>query len=511
MRDHGRFTLERMDAGKVLDGGVSFITQVGVAGWMSSSKAWESRTSSQGSVMVVKQSAEALKAARETVAEAGQAAAKGVAEAAGAVREKMGEAGSAAGTKVAKGGRIAGDGLATAGRAAARAGECVVKTSASVTKKAGKATTTAGKAVVGATATVGSGVRKGATRTAVSAANLANAVLATDIAVHMDRWMRATFASGSATQYDQALDHIYNTLKQHGADHRIFDGSHDFVGAWKAVAERFPDAPWLENAQGYVSALWKDMVTPRGLPVVSWDKEAFDSVASFLKETLGINRSWTKDMATFTGTELLGAAMGAIAVILMWNKQDTRRFTEIVASLGFSALVGANPIMVIVTLIGLARCFHQARHGAGLGRLVSGGGRGVAGAAALIGATQLIPAPAWLAIMLGLVSYFLVTKLYDKAEPKADELARLVREWFGSVEWKDSCSGFARDTYLKGKTVVLKGKTVAVNMSNSELAEDVRRSVAAWSQASAAAIGGTWSEGSRRAIRFASERLVRTA
>ena len=38
------------------------------------------------------------------------------------------------------------------------------------------------------------------------------------------------FASGPATRYDKALDQVYNALGKHGADHRLFDGSHDLVG-----------------------------------------------------------------------------------------------------------------------------------------------------------------------------------------------------------------------------------------------------------------------------------------
>ena len=106
--------------------------------------------------------------------------------------------------------------------------------------------------------------------------------------------------------------------------------------------------------------------TPRGIPVVTWDKEAFDAVARFLNETLGISRDWVKDMATFTATEFVGAVLAALALALSWNKAELRRFSEVVASLGLSALVGASPILVLVTIIGLAKCFHEARHGRGI-------------------------------------------------------------------------------------------------------------------------------------------------
>ena len=325
------------------------------------------------------------------------------------------------------------------------------------------------------------------------AANFGNALLATDVAVTLDRWTRSAFASGGASPYDKALDLTYNTLKQHGGDHRIFDGSHDLVGAWKTIAEAMPEEAWLQRAEGYVSAIWKDLATPNGLPVVTWDKQAFDSVAGFLNETLGLSRTWTKDMVTFTATEFTGAVLGALALVLSWNNAEIRRFAEIVASLGLSALVGANPLMVMVTIVGLAKCFHEARHGAGFKRVLSGGGRGMVGATALLGASRLMPAPAWVTLMLGVVSYHLAAKLYDKAEPKADEVARIVRDWFGSQEWTNSCSDLASNTYLRGKAV-------AGNVAESELARDMARTVSAWSRASAGAIESGWSAGYRSTI-----------
>ena len=328
------------------------------------------------------------------------------------------------------------------------------------------------------------------------AASLGNALLATDVAVRLDQWTRTVFASGPATRYDKALDQFYITTGQYGADHRLFDGSHDLVGGWKTIAEAFPDEGWLQRAEGYVSAIWKDMATPRGIPVVTWDKQAFDAVAGFLNETLGISRNWVKDMATFTATEFVGAILAALALVLSWNKAELRRFSEIVASLGLSALVGANPILVMVTIVGLAKCFHEARHGAGFKRVLSGGGRGMVGTTALLGASRLMPAPAWVTLMMGVVSYLMATRLYDKAEPRAEEAARIVRDWFGSQEWTNNCSDLARNTYLRGKAVV-------GGVGESVLAQDVANTVSAWSRASAGAIERGWSRGYRRTIRAA--------
>ena len=118
------------------------------------------------------------------------------------------------------------------------------------------------------------------------------------------------------------------------------------------------------------------------------------------------------------------------------------------------------------------------------------------GTTALLGASRLMPAPAWVTLMLGVVSYLVAIKLYDKAEPKAEEAARIVRHWFGSQEWTSSCSDLARNTYLRGKAVV-------GSVGESVLAQDVANTVSAWSRASAGVIDKGWSGGSRSTIRAA--------
>ena len=385
-------------------------------------------------------------------------------------------------------------GVAGIGKAAGAVGDRMVSSARSVGGRVSEGSARAGRLASNSLGRVP--VRRLAEPLTSRAAVLGNAVLATNVATRLDQWTRTVFASGAATRYDKALDHFYNTTGKYGGDHRLFDGSHDLVGAWKTIAGAFPDEGWLQRAEGYVSAIWKDMATPRGIPVVTWDKEAFDAVAGFLNETLGISRDWVKDMATFTATEFVGAVLAALALALSWNKAELRRFSEVVASLGLSALVGASPILVLVTIVGLAKCFHEARHGAGFKRVLSGGGRGMVGTTALLGASRLMPAPAWVTLMLGVVSYLVATRLYDKAEPRAEEVARIVRDWFGSQEWTSSCSDLARNTYLRGKAAV-------GTVGESELAQDVANTVSAWSRASAGAIEKAWSAGYRSTIRAA--------
>lgn len=117
-----------------------------------------------------------------------------------------------------------------------------------------------------------------------------NAVLATDFVVQIDRHMRDVFSSGKATVYDKAMDAVYNNTRIGGGDHRLFDGGHDLLGAWNAVASAAHEKgdTFTEQVGHYFGALWKDMATPKGLPIVTWDKETFKQVSTALSDQFGI-------------------------------------------------------------------------------------------------------------------------------------------------------------------------------------------------------------------------------
>ena len=307
-------------------------------------------------------------------------------------------------------------------------------------------------------------------------ATVANAILATNLSLNLDRWMRATFL-GPATDFDKVMDLAYNTLRQYGGDHRLFDGSHDLLGAWKTIAEHFPEEAWLKKAEGYVRALWKDAATPSGIPVATWNKEAFDKTAGFLEQTLGISRSWTKDMVSFTGTELMGATIGAVAIAFAWKNADIRKFSEIVASLGLSAVIGANPIMTIITIIALARCFQEARMDQKKVKpIIMSGSKGLATTGVFMLTMSVVSGPVWMSIMLAIVSYFLVQYLFEKADLEAVELGQVLDNWFHGIT--ETLSN------VKDKTI---------GLPESKLAQAVRQKITSWASATASTIEGSWS------------------
>ena len=116
-----------------------------------------------------------------------------------------------------------------------------------------------------------------------------------------------TVTESPGTLYDKAMDAEY--LRSHigGGDHRLFDGGHDLMGAWKSVHEASEADSLTQEVVGYVAGIWKDVTTIKGLPVVTVDKGGFDSWADRFSAIPGVNREWLVDLLSFDAFEVLSA------------------------------------------------------------------------------------------------------------------------------------------------------------------------------------------------------------
>jgi hypothetical protein len=121
-------------------------------------------------------------------------------------------------------------------------------------------------------------LKRGVASAADQGSQWVNAGLATEYAHPVDRWMGHLFTS-RATIYDQAMDRVYRETHIGGGDHRLFDGGHDPIGAWEAVSHANPDDTFLHDLSAYFVAMWKDMATPNGMPIVTWDPDTFHAVS----------------------------------------------------------------------------------------------------------------------------------------------------------------------------------------------------------------------------------------
>ena len=169
---------------------------------------------------------------------------------------------------------------------------------------------------------------------------------------------------GSATVYDKAMDAVYLETRIGGGNHRIFDGGHTIAGAIDAVRDASPDDTVVQEAMGFLQAMFKDMTTAKGLPLANWDPATYDQVATYLQSNFGISRDWFYDINSYDAAELLGGVVGVVATALCWNRADTEAFGKLVGGMGLSAAMSANPLLLTVTVVALAKAFPQgACHG----------------------------------------------------------------------------------------------------------------------------------------------------
>lgn len=107
--------------------------------------------------------------------------------------------------------------------------------------------------------------------------------------VNLLQWSEELTKS-AATVYDKALDLEY--LKTHigGGDHRLFDGGHDIFNAWDRAKDASSNDSFSEEVIGYISSLWKDVTTTKGLPFQTMDKAAFDTLPTRFRP--GIFPAW---------------------------------------------------------------------------------------------------------------------------------------------------------------------------------------------------------------------------
>lgn len=241
-------------------------------------------------------------------------------------------------------------------------------------------------------------------KTAVSRAGImANAILASDFGSSMDSWLGRMFNEGIPSVYDKAVDAVYNQTHIGGGHlHRLFDGSHTPWGMWEKVQGAQPDDSLTEEVAGYVSAFWKDLSSPVGIPVMDLSPESYHQMADHLNSIFGIPRAWFADMLHVNATDLIGSSIGVIAVSMNWKSGDQKRFARLVGSLGISALAKANPALAVVTLAAAAKSYNDARSTDTYADCVDGLVKGGVGTGVFLATASAVGGPAFVGVLAGM-------------------------------------------------------------------------------------------------------------
>ena len=300
----------------------------------------------------------------------------------------------------------------------------VPKSAADFSRKVAGSVTRGSKKALSATA----GSSKRAMAAADRLVDVTQAVLASKLSADLTS-MLAGIAEDPATIYDKAMDAGYRATNIGGGNHRLFDEGHTIAGAFEAIQGASTEDSIIQEAFGLVQGMFRDLTTSKGLPLANWDHATYDQVASFLESRFHLSREWFYDLNSYTGAELVGGSIGILAVVFQWNRADTESFSRTVGSMGVAAALSANPLLLVITVVAMARAFQRARTDAKWRDFVDGSVRGsVVAALTIFAVAQVttIGGPVGLSFLVGLVVGILASKAVSHV--RVADISRVLAE-----------------------------------------------------------------------------------
>ena len=215
------------------------------------------------------------------------------------------------------------------------------------------------------------------------------------------------------TVYDKAIDKFYNDTGIGSYLHRLFDNSHSPILMWEKVKNTLPNDSNFDELKNYFISMAKDLQTPMGIPLHNVeDKVSYDKLASVISEKFFIKKSWLYDLQTVNLLEVFSSTLGVVALFFGWKKKDKEEFAELCASLGLAGAVGANPILLIISIVSLAKSYTQNKN---KNKFKSGTIKGFVGMGSFIMTASLFSSPL-IGIIVGLAVAVSVKKSLKKLD-----------------------------------------------------------------------------------------------
>lgn len=150
------------------------------------------------------------------------------------------------------------------------------------------------------------------------------------------------------TVYDKILDQNYNDTHIGGGNHRMFDGGHDVYNAWVKINDANPADSFLTRRIGYSHALWKDVTTPKGLPLVTWNKQSYERTATWATKYIpGMTKTRFYDYMSFDIFDIIGSGVAIVSYGYYANKNDHEKVNEIIGNIAVTSILSANPLMAL--------------------------------------------------------------------------------------------------------------------------------------------------------------------
>ena len=336
--------------------------------------------------------------------------------------------------------------LADASAAAVNAGlqgvsETVVDAASSVGDSAQEVDSQAsGQALstVGQVKSASVGAWRATTSVADGLLSVGQGLLASNLTADMNDLLE-NMAGESAAVYDRLTDAEFLADHVEERYRRLLDGQRTIAWTLSAVGMESPDDNLVREALGTVQGLFGDGASTVGLPFANWDDATFARVAGTLETNFHIPREWFEELGSYAAEELLGETVHVIALALEWNGGDVETFSEIAGSLGLSVVLDANPLLLVVTIVALARAFHEARETGDYAGFVDGQMRAGMASGATLAAVSVVGVaggPAGAALLAGLATGILVNRATRKVSVAQIGLYMAEQATFAALETK---------------------------------------------------------------------------
>ncbi len=235
------------------------------------------------------------------------------------------------------------------------------------------------------------------------------------------KWLAHHF-NYNATEYDKAIDHVYNTTHIGGSQyHHLLDGQHSIWGAFHAVQHVNVDTGWLTHLGHALEHLARDTMSVAGInPFFSLSPEHFEAAARHLH----ISKPFLADALTVNGPELLGGGVALVSALLMARKSAPERLSRFSGGCLLSAARAANPLLLPIAAAGMVYAITQAEDRKVV-LIQSGKGAFVSGTALLT--SSLVGGPAWLACVAGFMAGTALSVALDHPEATMKRVVKLIQ------------------------------------------------------------------------------------
>ena len=192
-----------------------------------------------------------------------------------------------------------------------------------------------------------------------------------------------------------------------------FDQAVNLAGVIVAARSAAPDDTLVQEALEAVQGLFGDSSFVMELPFAESGKEIYEQTADTLQGKFHIPKDWFYNLDVYDNTELLFGAIDVVSLALHWDSEETETFAKIAGRLGVWASLSGNPALVLVTVVALAKAFHQAHQTGEYAEFVDGQLKGSLGAGATLAAVAVVGVaggPAGVALLAGMAAGILAQK-----------------------------------------------------------------------------------------------------